>query len=56
MMSYFMMSSENDVSSFDILQRQHSTMVMQFEIVNVQQTSITDLNKRAILILCAGIE
>ena len=30
--SYFMTSSENDVSNYDVIQRQHSKMVIKFEI------------------------
>ena len=59
MTSYFMTSSENDVSNFDVIQRQHSTMVITWDFVNGRQTSITDLKKkkkRAILILPAGTE
>ena len=33
MMSYFMTSSENDISNFDIIQSQHSTKVVMFDIL-----------------------
>ena len=55
--SYIMTSGKNYVYNFDGIQRQHSTMVIQFEILLMadKQTLLIQ-RKRTILILLAGIE
>ena len=54
--SYFITSSENNISNFDIVQLVYSTVVIKFRLVNGRQTSITDLRKPSIMIWHASIE